>query len=87
MDNVSFVHVFDGFAYLSHVVDDFCFGHCVSFGSDAFKQFATRQAEICMKSVNSQVQDGNYFIRIEGNFEETYNSKIRTISSSSSNAS
>lgn len=86
MDYISFMHVFDGLANLSHVVDNFGFGHCVSFRCDALKEFTSRQAEIYLKLI---ILDSNnsFIVQVVINKKETYNSKIRTISSSSSNAS
>lgn len=37
MYDVLFMHVFDGFTDLAHVVDNFCLRHCVAFCCDSFK--------------------------------------------------
>lgn len=34
MNDVLFMHVFDALANLPHVIDDFRFGHGVTFGCD-----------------------------------------------------
>lgn len=46
MDDISFVHVFDGFAYLSHIIDYLCFGHRVPFRCDPLEQLSTGQTII-----------------------------------------
>ena len=43
MENIVLVHVLDGLADLSHVVDNLCLGHSIPFGRNPFKQLSTRQ--------------------------------------------
>lgn len=42
MYNISFVHMFNTLANLSHVIDNFRFGHNVSVRSNTLKQFSSR---------------------------------------------
>lgn len=46
MNNVSFMHVLDSFANLSHVVDDFSFTHSIALSSDSFEEFPAGQTGI-----------------------------------------
>ena len=45
MYDVLFMHMFHGFANLSHIIDNFCLGHDVAFRCDSLEEFTTRQAE------------------------------------------
>lgn len=45
MYNILLVHMFHGFADLSHVVDNFSLGHGVTFRCDSLEEFTTGQAE------------------------------------------
>ena len=37
MYDIPFVHVLNAFTNLSHVIDNFSFGHCIAFGCYSFK--------------------------------------------------
>jgi len=45
MNDILLVHVFDSFANLSHIVDDFCFRHGITFGRNSFEELTTGQTE------------------------------------------
>lgn len=89
MNNVLLVHMLNALADLPHVIDDFRLGHGVTLGRDPLEQLAAGQAD---ETEDREIKDNADARRIvvKGAWTvevDTYNSKINTISSSSSNAS
>ena len=46
MNNISFVHVLDTLADLSHVIDDLGFGHGIAFSRNLLEKLSAAQARI-----------------------------------------